>query len=228
MPHFSRTVILSICAAVLTTAALTTVALQRHRPLEPIALSEHRQTWATPVDKGFNLYQMTPSLYRSALPASDDLATLQGLQIGTVVTFIKDDDKEWMADVPMGRVNIPLHADRVTDADVIRVLHVLQDAGEKGPVLMHCKHGRDRTGLMAAMYRTVIQGWSKTEAISEMRLGGFGDASDMDDAVAYVQNADVDAIKQAYSSGKCSTSPLSPCYAKNWLASVFSVAKIEG
>lgn len=227
MPFLSRKVILSVSVAVIAVAALTTVGLQRYKPLEPVTVTEHQQIWATPVDKGFNLYQMTPNLYRSALPTADNVPMLQALNVGTVVTFIKDNDKTWMGNAQMSRVSIPLHADRVTDADVIRVLHVLQDAGEKGPVLMHCKHGRDRTGLMAAMYRMVIQGWSKTEAISEMRTGGFGDPERMADALAYVQNADVEAIKQAYNSGKCSTSPLSTCYAKNWLTSVFSLAKVD-
>ncbi|MNP11586.1 hypothetical protein D3C76_1037810 [compost metagenome] len=82
---------------------------------------------------------------------------------------------------------------------------------------MHCKHGRDRTGLFAAMYRTVIEGWSKEDALKEMREGGFGDPAYMDDAIAYVENADVPALREALASGDCSTSLLSSCRVLAWL-----------
>lgn len=185
-------------------------------------IAPHSQQWASPVDKSFNLYQMTPNLYRSALPDQTKLATLSAASVTTVVSFIKDDDKQWIGDAPMSSVSIPLHADRVTDADVIRVLHVLDEAQAKGAVLMHCKHGRDRTGLMAAMYRMVIQGWSKPEAINEMRTGGYGDPANMEDALVYVEQADPAKIRKAYLAGQCSTSYLSTCYAKNWLQSVLA------
>ena len=42
------------------------------------------------------------------------------------------------------------------------------------PVFVHCKHGADRTGTMVAIYRIVVEGWSKEDAIKEMRQGGFG------------------------------------------------------
>jgi tyrosine-protein phosphatase SIW14 len=42
------------------------------------------------------------------------------------------------------------------------------------PVLLHCKHGSDRTGCIVAAYRMAISGWTKEEAIREFREGGFG------------------------------------------------------
>ncbi len=173
--------------------------------------------WAVPVDKSFNLYRMSPTLYRSALPDAQSLPVLQSLKVHTVLSFIKDDDATWLGQTPVRRLSIPLHADRVDDADVLRVLRTLQAAEEHGPVLMHCKHGRDRTGLMAAMYRTVIQGWSKDEAINEMRNGGFGDARDITDAIHYVEQADIGRIRQALVTGECSTKQLSTCKITNWL-----------
>ncbi|MCY1396347.1 hypothetical protein D9M71_113160 [compost metagenome] len=90
-----------------------------------------------------------------------------------------------------------------------------------GPVLIHCKHGRDRSGLMAAMYRTVVQRWSKAEALREMRQGGFGDPQAMADAVAYVEKADVKGIRRALVRGDCSTSLVSLCRVRSWAARVF-------
>ena len=39
----------------------------------------------------------------------------------------------------------------------------------KRPVFVHCKHGADRTGTMVAFYRILFEGWSKDEAIREMK-----------------------------------------------------------
>jgi tyrosine-protein phosphatase SIW14 len=42
------------------------------------------------------------------------------------------------------------------------------------PILVHCKHGSDRTGCILAAYRIVQDGWSKEEAMKEFREGGYG------------------------------------------------------
>ncbi len=201
----SRTLRGTIAAALLTFGPLA------------LAAGQTPADWAKPVDKSFNLYQMSPTLYRSALPASQNLPELQQLKVKTVVSFIKDDDKTWIGEQPIDVVSFPTHADRVDDADVLKVLRILQQAQQQGPVLMHCKHGRDRTGLFAAMYRTVVEGWSKEDALKEMTQGGFGTEDDMTDAIAYVQKADVDKLRQALASGACSTSVFSTCHLKELL-----------
>ncbi|QRY79278.1 dual specificity protein phosphatase family protein [Pseudomonas sp. PDNC002] len=190
-----------------------------------LAAGETPADWAKPVDKSFNLYQMSPTLYRSALPGTANLPELERLKVKTVVSFIKDDDREWIGQQPLDVVSYPTHADRVDDADVLKVLRILQSAEQNGPVLMHCKHGRDRTGLFAAMYRTVIQGWSKEDALKEMTQGGFGTEDDMTDAIAYVQKADIGKLQQALASGACSTSALAGCQLKGWLADTFGESR---
>ncbi len=49
-------------------------------------------------------------------------------------------------------------------------------------------------GLMAAMYRIVVQGWSKEDALNEMTQGGFGDSGHFKDGVRYMMQADVDKL----------------------------------
>ena len=182
--------------------------------------SERPATWAQPVDTSFNLYRLSPTLYRSALPEARNLPLLEELRMRTVLSLIKTDDKTWTNGAPLRTLSVPTHADRVDDADVIRVLNLLQSAQQQGPVLLHCKHGRDRTGLFAAMYRTVIQGWSREDALREMVEGGFGNQDDMNDAIRYVRNADIEAIRQAMSEGSCSPSPVSLCHLRELLSSL--------
>ncbi|MFS2123747.1 tyrosine-protein phosphatase [Pseudomonas sp. Pseusp97] len=201
-------------------AALLSTALQSISPLA-LAVGETSADWARPVDKSFNLYQMSPTLYRSALPSGQNLPVLEQLKVKTVVSFIKDDDREWIGQQNIETVSFPTHADRVDDADVLKVLRILQSAEQNGPVLMHCKHGSDRTGLFSAMYRTVIQGWSKEDALKEMTEAGFGSADDMEDAIAYVRKADIGKLQQALASGECSTSAFAGCQLKGWLADTF-------
>lgn len=206
----------SLCAIAAFCLLLASMPAKIGESDSPIAAPRHQGAWAVPVDKSFNLYQMTPTLYRSALPTTENLALLEKLQIHTVLSFIKDDDSVWLGAAGVNRISIPLHADKVDDADVLRVLRTLHDAEAKGPVLMHCKHGRDRTGIMAAMYRSVIQGWSKEDALNEMQQGGYGSLEDVADATRYVEGADLAKLRSAFASGECSTTRFSTCYVRNW------------
>jgi protein tyrosine/serine phosphatase len=172
--------------------------------------------WAQPIDPYYNLYEMTPTLYRSRQPDAAAQPLLKKLGVVTVVDFIKESDSKWLSDPSVAQVQIPLQTVHVDDADMIQSLRAIQTAQEKGPVLIHCKHGLDRTGLVAAMYRIVVQGWSKQAALDEMEHGGFGDADDLKHGIDYINKVDVDALKTALDSGACSTSAFASCAIKGW------------
>lgn len=55
------------------------------------------------------------------------------------------------------------------------------------PVLIHCKAGLHRTGVMAAIYRMEYDGWSQHQAMRELRSHGFGH---------FIANASNDYIQQ--------------------------------
>lgn len=171
--------------------------------------------WATPIDPQLRLYRMGPNLYRSALPDSADLPTLKAQGIHTVINFYQRND-DWLAGSNLTAVHDPLHADRVTDTDVIRVLRAIRTGQNQGGVLIHCKHGQNRTGLMAAMYRVVFDGWSRQQAMAEMLEGGFGEGELMTDAVGYLNRVDIDAVRAAINDGSCSTNALALCQVSDW------------
>ncbi|AZF61077.1 MULTISPECIES: dual specificity protein phosphatase family protein [Pseudomonas] len=173
--------------------------------------------WAQPVGDQFNLHQMTPTLYRSALPNSNALPVLESLKIATVINFLPESDATWLKTSDIKQVQLTYRTNHVDDSDVLAALRAIQDAETKGPVLMHCKHGSDRTGLMAAMYRVVIQGWSKEDALNEMTLGGFGTSNGFRDSVRYMMKADVDKLRTALANGDCSTSAFALCSMNSWL-----------
>lgn len=175
--------------------------------------------WAQPIAAQYNLYQMSPTLYRSALPDSEAQALLDKLKIGTVINFLKEPDDTWLKTPGVVQVQLPYRTNHVDDADVLTALRAIQSAQARGPVLMHCKHGSDRTGLMSAMYRVVVEGWSKEDALKEMTQGGFGESSHRKDGAAYLMKADIPKLRAALSSGACSTSPFASCVVMGWLKS---------
>ena len=178
--------------------------------------------WAQPIATQYNLYQMSPTLYRSALPDSAAQPLLDKLHIATVINFLPDADSSWLNTPGVAQVQLPYRTNHVDDADVLAALRAIQTAQAQGPVLMHCKHGSDRTGLMAAMYRVVVQDWSKEDALKKMTQGGFGENSHHKDGESYMMKADIPQLRAALSSGACSTSPFATCVVKNWLKSAKS------
>jgi protein tyrosine/serine phosphatase len=175
--------------------------------------------WAQPVEVKYNLFQMTPTLYRSALPDGGAVPLLKKLKVETVISFLPESDSNWLSTADIAQVQLSYRTNHVDDADVIKALRAIQTAEAKGPVLMHCKHGSDRTGLMAAMYRVIVQGWSKEDALSEMTQGGFGDSTHFRDGVRYMMQADVDKLRTALTNGDCSTSPFAACSMESWFKS---------
>jgi protein tyrosine/serine phosphatase len=179
--------------------------------------------WAQPVEAKYNLFQMSPTLYRSALPDRTAVPLLEKLKVSTVINFLPESDSTWLSTPDITQVQLPYRTNHVDDSDVLRAIRAIQAAESKGPVLMHCKHGSDRTGLMAAMYRVVVQGWSKEDALNEMTRGGFGDSTHFKDGVRYMLQADADKLRTALANGDCSTSPFAMCSMKSW----FNSARIE-
>ena len=66
----------------------------------------------------------------------------------------------------------PMDAGKVTEALLVAALRKFRDAPK--PVLVHCWHGSDRTGVFVAAYRVVFEGWTREAALDEFRNGGYG------------------------------------------------------
>ena len=90
-------------------------------------------------------------------------------------------------------MHIPIVTWSVEDENIMDALKVLRDAPK--PVLIHCRHGADRTGLIVAMYRVVFQNWSKGCALNELMNGDFGYHSIWGNIPKELESADIDAIK---------------------------------
>lgn len=70
-------------------------------------------------------------------------------------------------------VSIPLDVFRRPGEESLqKFVDVIHDA-DNGPIFLHCLHGRDRTGLMTAIYRVSCDGWQPDKAYAEMLECGF-------------------------------------------------------
>lgn len=61
-------------------------------------------------------------------------------------------------------------------ATIERFLKLMDDPNIY-PVLIHCRAGLHRTGCVLALYRMEYEGWSKEEALRELKAHGFGEAA---------------------------------------------------
>jgi protein tyrosine/serine phosphatase len=59
-------------------------------------------------------------------------------------------------------------------AAIEQFLHIMDDP-DNYPVLIHCKAGLHRTGVLSAVYRMEYQGWTRAQAYAELKAHGFGD-----------------------------------------------------
>ena len=124
-----------------------------------------------------NLFQVTPTLFRSEQLTAKDEALLQQNNIKTIINlrfFDRNDDQEELSNLPLNLINHPLKSWHIKPKQIAAVLYEIEQAQQQGGVLVHCYHGADRTGLIIGMYRIVNQGWSIEEAKREMVEGPYG------------------------------------------------------
>ena len=160
-----------------------------------------RHDWARPVDLAGvpNLHCVTPLIYRSAQPSREGLRNLAKIGVKTVINLRRTmDDSQLDAGTGLKLIHIKITTRHVTDdngAKIVLALQVLRDAQSNGPVLLHCTHGADRTGMIIALWRMLEQGWSRAEALDELQQGGFGFHSVWINIPHYLKNVDLSDLK---------------------------------
>ncbi len=157
--------------------------------------------WAQPIEVAGikNCYRVTPNLYRGAQPTAEGVNQLPALGIRTVVNLRAfHSDRDEVAGTGLKYVRFETKPWHPEEEDVVGFLKVVTDTNNL-PVFVHCQRGADRTGMMCAMYRIVVCGWTKAEAIDEMKNGGFDFNPAWHDLVSFIEQADVADIKRRVS-----------------------------
>lgn len=171
---------------VVTITAFPAAAEQPARPTE----------WATPVRSQHlkNFYRLDEKVYRSAQPDKKGFRELERLGIKNVLSFRDYHSDEDAKGTALRLFRVKMEAGEITDDKVIEALRIIKRS--QGPILIHCWHGSDRTGLISALYRILYQNWSKDEAIEELMKGGYGYHSLYRNIPEYIRKVNIESIRQ--------------------------------
>jgi tyrosine-protein phosphatase SIW14 len=167
-------------------------------PSQAAETPQGRESWAPALKRpGLpNLHKVNENLYRGGQPEEEGYAELAKLGVKTIICLrTEDEDSKQISDLPIKCVHIPMKTWSPTEEQAVKFLKVATNK-KRQPVFVHCKHGSDRTGVMCAMYRVVVDGWSKQSAIEEMIKGDFGFHPLWTNLIKFVQNISVDSLKE--------------------------------
>ncbi len=139
------------------------------------AVINRSTTWAQKVQNTSlqNLYKVDDNLFRSEQPTKIGMKELQELGVKTILNVrnLRNDICEAKStDLILKRKRINTWT--INYDEVVSALKIIQESPK--PVLIHCKHGSDRTGCIVAAYRISFQNWTKEDAINEFKSGGYG------------------------------------------------------
>ena len=118
--------------------------------------------------------RVASGIYRGGQPEREGFATLKAMGIMTVINLrTRHGEREAVEAAGMRYVEIPMSFIKNVDPAAVRkTLSVMTDPANQ-PVYVHCARGVDRTGVVAAVYRMEVDGWSEAEAEAEMEAFGF-------------------------------------------------------
>jgi len=121
-----------------------------------------------------NAGSVTSTLFRGAQPEGAGYAGLQKLGINVVVDFrpengVANSERKAVESLGMRFVSLPWNAVALPTRDeLLSFFTLLRDNPDK-KVFIHCEYGRDRTGVMIALYRIAVDRWTPEQAIGEMK-----------------------------------------------------------
>ncbi|KAG5921492.1 hypothetical protein E4U53_003789 [Claviceps sorghi] len=138
-----------------------------------------------------NFGLVVPGVYRSSYPKPEDYHFLGGLKLKTVVTLVKREevDHDLVAFVNANGINQVVFNMKGTKKEAIPIstmrpiLELLLDRSNY-PLLVHCNHGKHRTGCVVAALR-LLSGWQLNMAVDEYKRY----------ATPKIRDCDVDYIK---------------------------------
>jgi len=121
---------------------------------------------------------ITPTLCRGAQPKREGYTELKKLGIEIVLDFRNEKDEiqteqSHVESLGMRFVSLPWSSwHNPRREEVILFFSLLREnLGKK--IFVHCEFGSDRTGLMIALYRLVIDHWTPDQAVEEMKAFNY-------------------------------------------------------
>ena len=143
-----------------------------------------------------NLYRIEDGLFRGAQPSPAGFRELAALGVRNVLDLAGGSgDVRYVSDGTVKLFHVPMSAWGLRDDLVLKALRIMTEP-ENRPLMVHCAHGADRTGAIVALYRIVVQGWTKEQAIREMNEGGYHHNGLFRNLDRYVMRANIDSLRR--------------------------------
>lgn len=144
-----------------------------------------------------NFYKISDDLSRSEQPTRKQIQYLDKLGFKTIINLrLLHSDRDKLENTTLSEVWIKIRAGNISDEKMIEILKAIKQSPK--PILIHCWHGSDRTGVAVAMYRMVFQNWSKPQAINELMKPEFGHHYNVyPNIIKYIENVDIEKIRAA-------------------------------
>jgi protein tyrosine phosphatase (PTP) superfamily phosphohydrolase (DUF442 family) len=121
---------------------------------------------ASPIPGVENFGFISADLWRGARPTTQGVATLAAMGVRTIINLELLENPAATPPPPGVRiVHLPCSGWQCDRVDTAAVLAAIRDNSK--PVFIHCREGRDRTGLAVAAYR-LSQGMPAQSAIEEL------------------------------------------------------------
>jgi tyrosine-protein phosphatase SIW14 len=158
--------------------------------------TERISWWAKKLDSTglHNLYKLNDSIYRSEQPDSASFANLKKIGIKSILNITtQQNDTAVSGNQNFNYYFVQMNAESFSNSDIIQALAVIRDAPK--PILIHCRHGSDRTGVVMAMYRIIYENRSKQEALDELRNGGYGFNTIFVNIPKYIKKANITKLR---------------------------------
>jgi protein tyrosine phosphatase (PTP) superfamily phosphohydrolase (DUF442 family) len=131
------------------------------------------------IDKNLpRLHSVDPGIWRGGQPTHAGIDALKERGIKTIINFRTDplaveEETAYAKKIGINEVKIPIRGERGPQNDQLDKFFALVRDDNAKPIFMHCDGGRDRTGLMVALYRKEIDQWPVQKAYKEMVELGF-------------------------------------------------------
>ena len=124
---------------------------------------------AKPRSKVSVLTQVSDWLYRGSEPEEKDFAKIKEKGIRTVIDFRDkpkkvEGERKKVEALGMNYFNLPWLITRPVKPELLDQFFKILDDPKNRPVLIHCEHGRDRTGVMTTLALMRYEGLSEKEA----------------------------------------------------------------
>jgi tyrosine-protein phosphatase SIW14 len=120
--------------------------------------------------------RVAAGIYRGAMPRPEGYATLAKMGVRSVINLrSRNEEKEQVEAHGMRSFGVPMSAFGEVNPERVRKAVALMADPANQPVFVHCQQGRDRTGVVVAVYRMEVDGWSREKAEEEMQAYGFHD-----------------------------------------------------